>query len=499
MGKQKTTIINTFNEGLASDRRVNQANKFALTKHFDAFRYKHKLVPHYNTEADEVKAATMTRFVIGIKGSSHVIYALGDSIDTTDLVSIYEHNEGVTLGWVKPSNYESTIDYDLLNGNVLFEYRDKLYTFADNRLINFTIGGSWDSTGEDLTSITDVADPVHHPADDIAYFFYDNIVGKIDGASAFEDNVLVLPTNLKITSACPYGNYLAIGCSTKDTINPKSTVFLWDRDSSLTTVSQQIDFGGGVIEKLANLDNKLIAVMSYHLADIYGADSGKILIKEATSEKAKVINKILSDAVLAIGVMANGIVEDNKLYLAIAIKKNGDFRKGIWVIDSNGNATLDYVEEDVADDGTAVYNGILKTGNMWTIAHSSDGSVNRTKLTSGAKYTFTSKYESLIFDEGDNSRTKKLIGVTVMTEPLLSTPDNGKIVLKYRKDADLIDGSWTTIFTEATDNSIEFDAVNIAGATLPEYKEIQFRIESTGGAVITGLKWKSEIIEKQLY
>jgi len=342
----------------------------------------------------------VTRFVVGIKGSSHVIYALGDSIDTGDLVSIYEHNAGSTLGWVKPSNYESTIDYDLLNGNVFFEYRDKIYTFADNRLINFTIGGSWDSTGEDLTSITDVADPVHHPADDIAYFFYDNVVGKIDGASAFVDDVLVLPTNLKITSAC------------------------------------------------------------------------------------------------AIGIMANGEVGDNILYMAIMVKRNGDFIKGIWAIDSNGNATLDYVEEDVTDDGTAVYNGILKTGNMWTIAHSSDGSVNRTKVTSGAKFTFTSKYESLIFDEGDNSKTKKLIGVTVMTEAL---PADGQVVLKYRKDEDLVSGSWTTIFTEATDDSIEFDAINISGATLPEYKEIQFRIESTGGAEITGLKWRSEILDKQKY
>ncbi len=236
--------------------------------------------------------------------------------------------------------------------------------------------------------------------------------------------------------------------------------------------------------------------MSYHLSDIYGTDGGKVIIKQAIGDKATIINNLLSDEVIAIGIMANGVVEDNKLYQAIAIKKNGDFRKGIWVIDSNGKATLDYVEEDVADDGTAVYNGILKTGNVWTIAHSSDGSVNRTKITSGAKYTFTSKYESLIFDEGDNSKSKKLIGVTVMTEAL---PTNGQIVLKYRKDKDLVDGAWTTIFTEATDDSIEFDAINISGATLPEYKEIQFRIESTGGAVITGLKWKAEIIDKQKY
>ena len=36
-------------------------------------------------------------------------------------------------------------------------------------------------------------------------------------------------------------------------------------------------------------------------------------------------------------------------------------------------------------------------------------------------------------------------------------------------------------------------------ANLPEYKEIQFRIESTGNGVITGLKFKSEILDKDMY
>ena len=84
-----------------------------------------------------------------------------------------------------------------------------------------------------------------------------------------------------------------------------------------------------------------------------------------------------------------------------------------------------------------------------------------------------------------------------MTEPL---PTAGQVVIKYRKDEDLNDDTtWTTIFTNTTDNSISHDAVNISGEVLTQYKEIQFRIESTGGAVITGLKYKYEFIDKQLY
>ena len=81
-----------------------------------------------------------------------------------------------------------------------------------------------------------------------------------------------------------------------------------------------------------------------------------------------------------------------------------------------------------------------------------------------------------------------------MTAPMAS---GATLVLKYRKDEET---SWTQIYSDGTDNSISHSAINIesSGDNLPEYKEIQFRIESTGGAEITGLKFKSEEIDKDL-
>jgi hypothetical protein len=134
--------------------------------------------------------------------------------------------------------------------------------------------------------------------------------------------------------------------------------------------------------------------------------------------------------------------------------------------------------------------------NTRHFAFNADGSLHRsTKAYSSA---VASIYETLALNDGDSSVTKKLLGVTVMTEPM---PSSGQIVLKYRKNEDIIGDAWTTIFTHTTDDSISHSAINIesSGATLPEYKEIQFKIESTGGAVITGLKYKSEVIDKDLY
>jgi hypothetical protein len=51
-----------------------------------------------------------------------------------------------------------------------------------------------------------------------------------------------------------------------------------------------------------------------------------------------------------------------------------------------------------------------------------------------------------------------------------------------------------------TDNAVRHTALNIetSGANLPTYKEIQFRVESTGGAVVTGLKFLPEKVPDDL-
>ena len=69
-----------------------------------------------------------------------------------------------------------------------------------------------------------------------------------------------------------------------------------------------------------------------------------------------------------------------------------------------------------------------------------------------------------------------------MTEPL---PAAGQVVLKYKIDAE---SAFTTIFTHTTDDSLfhEANVIESSGVTLPEFRELILRIESIGGAVVTG-------------
>jgi hypothetical protein len=141
--------------------------------------------------------------------------------------------------------------------------------------------------------------------------------------------------------------------------------------------------------------------------------------------------------------------------------------------------TLDIIDENINTSGIQ---GFGTAANYFFIAHSGDGSVDKTN--DAATYAFTSTYESQIFDAGDATLTKQLSQFTLYTPPI---PTDGSITCKFKVDDDT---SWTTIGTLSTVGEVSRDFLNIesSGVDFPAFKEIQFQILSTGGAEITGFK-----------
>jgi len=470
-----------------------------LTKHFDAFTYPHKLVPHRSTKADETKDYNIENFVyarITSGGStSYRLYGLGKvSGQSYAQIYVYDIDTAFTGGWAILADARSKSAVGNRSNKIFFYYKDYIYVSSNNVIQRFhTTGGDNYNDNYKAVELGD-CQPIHHQSDDCAYFFTANAVHRLNNTT-FDGGtttpVLQLPTNLLIKSACQYGDYLAIGCVSLGNSDKYSVIFLWDRDSTLTTLSERIDLGRGSLIHLANLNGKLMAVINYFSDSGVSAGRGKILIRQISGQYAITINELNLDTAIS-SPSTSKFIKDNKLYFPLKATLNGDTRYGIWALDSLGRLSLDFIEEEV---GTGNYVNIYATGNIWWIAHSNDGSVNRTN--DQEVYTNTSIYESLILNGGNSRLTKKLIGVEVMFEPL---PANGQVVLKYRKDADL-DSAWAAIYTYTTDDGISHGAINIEadGSNLPQYKEIQFRIESTGGAVITGLEIKEEVIDKQLF
>lgn len=500
MGKKLELKIDDFRGGISNDLRSSDTRRYALTKHLDAFTFPHKLVPYFKTEAIEDKTFNIVKFAY--VPSSNRLYGLGVNPAASPTVRLYYLSgttwTAVTGGTASTSNRSE---------NVLFHYKGFLYVWRDDVLMRYEIASeTFTDNYQSLSWANNVATPVHHPNDDIAYFFRDNVVDKLDNTS-FSSAVLTLPSNLVITSACPHGNYLAIACIDGPITNAKnSVVYLWDRDSSITTLSDRIDFGPGRIHHLANLNGRLTAVMDFNLSELYPR---KVIIKQAVGPFGVTVNEIITNNsqgyVYSVtngeGVAScNSVVSDDRLYFAAHLPTAGDTRLGIWVVDSEGRVSLDFIEEEATNTGGVAFQGIYKLDNTWWIAHSNDGSVNRTDDNAAYSITNPGIYESLILNFGDSSKKKKLLSVSVMTEPLPTSAGTTEIQIDYRKDEDINGGSYTTIFEELTDNSISHTAINIesTGVTLPTFKEIQFRVQMISGAVMTGLKVKVEEIDDDI-
>jgi hypothetical protein len=508
MGKIQEILITQFNGGISEDKRNGwfgggstafTTNKYAITKHFDAFTYPKKLVPWNKTVTPE---NYQTQY--NIKNFCYAqgrFYGLGDAQSgTASRVNIFQNDGGLATpdSWSTSANGTGTTANK--NTDIFFPYKTYIFMYVNGAQIDRfdTAGGAYSSAYQSITaSFATQALPVWHKADDCAYFFADNLVHKLNNTS-WSASVQQVPSNMRIVACCEHGNYLAIGCVTVDSVNPRSVVFLWDRDTSLATFSDQIDFGEGTLKHLASLDGRLIGVVDFYTESALGLRTGKVYIKDGSGQTARIINELdVNAATTRVGSLANTrFVRDNKLYFPMSVPTvNSDDRFGIWVLDSTGRVTLSVIEPTVA--ATAIINAIFATGYIWWIAFGTGGAITRTSYnTADFSSTNSSIYETLIFTGGDSAQQKKLLSITVMTEPL---PLAGTTVtVKYRKDEET---SWTTIYTQTSDaNAVKHTAVNIesSGLALPQFREIQFQVSIITGATITGLKAKVELLDSDI-
>ena len=493
MGKEITTTITNFNGGMSDNIREQSPNKFAIAYHFDNTKRRTSLIPNRAFQDWTNNSENIARFVYGDDDSSgNQLYGLG-----------------VVSGQTKPTIFSAAIGTEQWSSfavgtvgarftDVLFEYKDIVYFFQGTVLSKKLLTGAKTLTESYQTlSPTNVAQPVQHPADDRAYFFVDNLVYRLDNVT-WDGLQLTLPSNLKIVGGSAYGNLLAIVCSAVSAGQTNSVMFMWDRDSTEATLTDKIDLGEGeVVHVGTGQDGGIWITQQVKGHTSLGRNrnstqikyyKGGFLVKEIFSGEP-------SDYMVEMTLKANAVVDKNKFYFPVQqiTQKEVATQNVIYVAERVGNEIRVNADQDLSSAVTTskAIDGIFALTGYWYVAHSNDTTVN----TANTVTYGTSAYETQYFNNNDSSQKKKLLGVTVITAPL---PTAGQIVLKYRTDEN---ASFTTVFTEATDNSMFHSAVNIesSGVNLPQFKEIQFRIESTGGAEITGLKFKTEDINNDIY
>jgi hypothetical protein len=495
-----------FNGGMATDPRDPAANKSRYAVNFDILTNSYKLVPHHDSESGDSAAATSQKrnfcignwlpastndwrlFSLGVKSGGSLAEVLmktlgaGGSNDLSD------------SGWATPAVNQSASGSTSFNLFTFYKTTGKIYgAAAGTHIWAFTPDGS---TGfnDSVHSLTyaNICEGLVHSMNDIMYVGYDNKIAT-NNAGSWADAVLTLPDSLYITALAEYGNYLAIMAAPLSGVG-SSKVFLWDM--SATTWNTLIDWGEGVGKVIQSLNGTLIGIsISGGLGDADSAAvfGSKVMFKYYTGSGADTF---------AIFTGANGdsLISskqriDNRLLFMMSITIDGTIYAGTWSVGRTGTGAFTIVQEstlnnDVAPIGGDTINGFIKVGDYLFQSYTTSGTFYLSKTNDQASYTATSIYQTTINEgmKGDEIELKQLLSAGLMYEPL---PSAGQAVLKYKVDG----GSWTTIFTETTDGVVYTEPFTNAGGTeFTSGKEYELRAESTGGAVISGILYKYQVI-----
>lgn len=483
--------VTDFFGGISDSPRKFSNTEFQVSKHFDVHTDPKKLIPYRSLEADTETSISSTdlkqylvRDFVYASGSTK-LYGLGQTgAGNTKIVQKAVAESGL---WTTPASSEGN---GAVKNGCFFEYKNYLWGFqGTNQIWKWgLLSGTPSITNSVSTvasSITSVANGVI-AADGNGYMAYNNVIVRIaTDASTITDSAKTVPDNFKITSLANYGSYLAIGCAPKDAFNGVSKVFLWNLSSDL--FAETIDWGEGELRVLETVEGILVGVSDKYLNNSVGAGKGSMVVQIYQGGAAQVIKEVFTEALVGKTMPTSKAIKNGRLFWAAKIMTNSagtEYDEGLWSFGrKNTNypfaLTLDVIGSSINTSGIQ---GFGSAANFFFIAHSNDGSISKTN--DAATFTETSIYESQIFDFGDATVTKRPKTMTIYTAPI---PSGGSVTMKYKVDGA---SSWTTVGSLSTAGAISRDFYNIesSGADFASFKELEVRLESTGGAEITGFR-----------
>jgi hypothetical protein len=493
MSDQKLTeiIVDKFDGGISDDPREQVKNKFVLSKHFDIYSSPQRLSPFRSSELDSNDGSTSTGMLqynvrdFWFSSISQRLYGLGNQASFGRPKIFFKSLANIPSGnWTLPATAEGS--NTLVRGSFI-EWAGSMWMFSStNRISSWAIDSTFTDNAIVTTGVGGVCPPIISPFDNCMYMFYSNKVVRVDSSGSGTDGVVPLPVGYTCMSSCLYGSsYIAIGMSSASSDYGRSLLVLWD--PTLANFSQVIDLGDGIIKSISNVEGNIIVVLDIGLSSTLSLTFGKLSIKAWAGGAVQVLKEIQQSASGGIRLSNQKAIKNGKLYFPAAFKYDGATQTGLWGFGrKNSNSpfslSLAYNEENIQENGNDGIGGFGVAGDYFFLTNVSDGSIYKTDDV--ANFTFTSVYESQKFNGGSIGIRKQLASIFATYAPL---PSAGQVVLKYKKDDDT---SYTTLFTETTDNQVRTELGVGSAVTLPEFKEIQFRIESTGGAEITSFGFR---------
>ncbi len=503
----RVVIQKLASEGIAKNSRTPSITKAAYVQNFDVLTYPNSLKPYPGMVANETKAYFITDFqyVVGGVGVSTNILGFGvvSGQSTGGHAELYmKTGDVVTGGWTtvlaSPGGAVKN-----RSANLFFLYKGYIYYGSAgthiSRIGDLEVSGTGATLSETYFAVggvgfTNLTQAIRHSKDDIMYFGLDNKVYYKNGTAGTISLGVTLPSDLIVTSLVEYGNYIMIACKPSDGVN-ESVSFLWDRDTSLNTVTESIPWGTGLLKIIGTVDGVPIGI-SIIGTNSFDVVSPRIVIKKYVGGEPQIVHELISENSV-IDLTQKKWQTNNRLFFGAKITLNGALRHCMFVVGKDENGEIIVVPDVNVNNDTALtgnIDGFAKFGGVWYIAYNTDGSVNRT-ITDGS-YSGTSIYESLKTPSmpiADRHLPKQISAISASYSKL---PGVGQTLVSYR-----VDGSttWETIQTDAVDNSVFMEATaEDDGTPFAEGREPEFRLESTGGAEITEFSYRYKVKSSQI-
>jgi len=481
-----TTKIQTFFGGITNDPRDRRENTCRVVSNFDIYTNPRKITPYRDAEDGDSGAATRQpqNFLIARRsgsGSSEVYNLLSFGI-TGGNVSINRKTieTGVTAfdfddaGWNTLTNGEGTGGAPAYALFVYYKRMGRVYGAHGGTAI-FTVDPA-DSAAFNNTELSlgynRVAQGLVHSKDDILYVPYDNKIAKNDGGQ-WTAEALVLPSQYFITSICEMGNNIAIAMApTSGQQAGQSRVYIWDRNTSQTTLSETIPWEEGLLQVLEVVDGYLLGISI--AGTVITRFRPRIQFRylsgnEVLGFRAELLMEIESTSTVAnsIALPIAKQMKNGRLHFMMRVTIAGVRREGVWSIGKVGEQwSLNHERTPINDTAISTH---VSTAPLYTFYYVGDylfqtyldsaDAFAVSKTNDQSNFTATSIYESEVFNTGDASVYKSLVEATVTTEFL---PTAGQIILLYQIDENIGTAFWGKIFTNTTDNSISRTGVNIA-------------------------------------
>jgi hypothetical protein len=483
-----TVALNTLNKGMTGDPR-DRSGSFRVMKHFNSESNDRKLTPHRDLETSNSPESALASFQITkIIAANGTLFGYGNDLSGHPAIYMLSSAGVPTSNWIivpgTPWGAGGIID------NFFVYYQNYIYVGYSGGIIKYgdiTSIGSAAFANETATYVPS-AQGLVHSKDDIMYIPVGSAIYKKNGASGIALGIQ-LPTNSAINSICEYNNYLAIACDQPD---GSTVVYLWDRDSSLTTLSEKIDWGIGSLKIIESIGGTLLGIST--TSSTGNSLSPEVQFKYWNGSSVITFKRMPASFIT----LKPDKQKFNDLFYFLAeITIHGVALKGVWKIHKLPTGELTVSFDTLPRNDTALDAGSLKSFYRWgdymyvSYLIPSTGAYTVWRTDDSANYTATSVFETTInqdMPELDRTKNKQLMAVSISFELL---PVGAQATLKYRVDG----GAWTTILTEATEGAVTSEQVKDAtGTEFTSGREYEFHVESLGGAEITEVKYKYEII-----